>query len=56
MNTYPFLIPSLPLGTVFAFLLAIILKTEHEKELFTYSLLFNAISCMGAKRCISAGA
>ena len=50
-NTYPSPVPFLPLGTVFAFLLAETLKTEHEKEYFTYSLFFNAVGRFGTERC-----
>ena len=32
MNTYPSMKPFRPLGTLFAFLFATILKIEHEKE------------------------
>ena len=46
MNTYPSMKSSRPLGTLFAFLFATILKIEHEKEYFTCSLFFDAVATM----------
>jgi hypothetical protein len=41
--------PFRPLGTLFAFLFATILKIEHEKEYFTCSLFFDAVGNHGAE-------
>lgn len=46
MNTYPSMKPFRPLGTLFAFLFATILKIEHEKEYFTCSLFLMPLATM----------
>jgi hypothetical protein len=48
-DTPPCVMPSCPLGTLFAFLSTTILKTEHEKEYFTRRLFFDAADCIGTK-------